>query len=242
MKSKPPGDSDNWLFIEGRPVRHTFRSMICRSILWMALPLAMYACPAAARPLQLLVFGDSLSNGFELQEGQDFASVLKRKLLADGHDVIVWNDSGTGDTTADGLARIDMALEHHPDLVILELGANDMLDRVDPKVTYQNLDAIISKFEAQGARVILAGMFSLPKNGPYYVVGFNNIYPTVARAHHLPLYQFFLEGVYGHPQLMNSDNEHPNALGVVRIVAGIAPLVEHVLNSMGSHRTAKLSH
>ncbi|ARN83721.1 arylesterase [Methylocystis bryophila] len=217
-----------------------FASKIYRVILFLALPLVMLASSAAARPLQILVFGDSLSSGFELQEGQDFATVLKHKLLADGHDVIVWNDSGPGDTTADGLARIDMALERHPDLVILELGANDMLDQVDPKVTYQNLDAIISKFEAQGARVLLAGMFSLPKNGPYYVVGFNNIFPNVARAHHLPLYPFFLQGVYGHPALMLSDNKHPNALGVARVVAGIAPLVEHVLNSMAPHGTATL--
>jgi len=80
--------------------------------------------------------------------------------------------------------------------------------------------------------VILTGMLSLPKNGPNYIVGFNNIYPDQARARHVPLYPFFLQGVYGHPSLMMSDKEHPNAAGVVRMVTGIAPLVERSLNSM----------
>ena len=223
-------------------MRDMFHSIIFRTILWIALPFLMFTSSTAAQPLQIMVFGDSLSTGFELEEGQDFATVLKRKLLADGYDVLVWNDSGDGDTSADGLARIDMALEHHPDLVIVELGANDMLNHEDPKVTYHNLDAIILKFQAQGAHVILAGMFSLPKYGPYYVVGFNNIYPTLARARHVPLYPFFLQGVYGHASLMMDDKEHPNALGVVRMVQGIAPLVERSLKSIAAHRTAKVSH
>jgi acyl-CoA thioesterase I len=218
-----------------------FHSMIFRAILWMALPMVTFACPAAAQPLQILVFGDSLSSGFDLEESQGFPAVLKRKLLADGYDVMVWNGSNAGDTSADGLARIDLALEHHPDLVIVEFGANDMLDGVHPKATSQNLDAIISIIQAHGARVILAGMLSLPKNGPHYVVGFNNIYPALARARHLPLYPFFLEGVYGHSHLMMDDKQHPNALGVVRMVAGIAPLVERSLKSIGSHKTAEVA-
>ena len=223
-------------------MRDRLGSMFFRVILWMALPIVMFASPAAAQPLQILVFGDSLSSGFDLEEAQGFPAVLKHRLLADGYDVGVWNASGPGDTSSDGLARIDLALEHHPDLVILEFGANDMLDGVDPKVTYQNLNAMISIIQARGAQVILAGMLSLPKNGPHYVVGFNNIYPTLARARHVPFYPFFLEGVYGHSSLMMDDKEHPNAAGVVRIVAGIAPLVERTLKSMASHRTARVSH
>jgi acyl-CoA thioesterase I len=223
-------------------MRDMFASLIFRAFLWVALPLVAFTSSALAQPLQILVFGDSLSSGYDLEEGQGFPSVLRRKLLADGYDVLVWNGSSPGDSSADGLARIDLAFEHHPDLVIVEFGANDMLNHVDPKVTYRNLDAIISYARAHGAVVILAGMLSLPKNGPNYIVGFNNIYPTLARARHVPLYPFFLEGVYGNPRLMMSDKEHPNALGVVRTVAGIAPLVERTLNSMRSHRTAELSH
>ena len=219
-----------------------FHPLIFRAFLCAALPILAFASSAQAQPLQILVFGDSLSSGFDLEETQGFPSVLKRRLLADGYDVLVWNGSSPGDTSADGLARIDLALEHHPDLVILEFGANDMLDHADPKVVYRNLDAMISIIQTHGAHVILAGMLSLPKNGPNYIVGFNNIYPTLARARHVPLYPFFLEGVYGHPSLMMSDKEHPNAAGVVRMVAGITPLVERSLRSLASQRAAELSH
>ncbi|MFY9655077.1 MAG: arylesterase [Methylocystis sp.] len=223
-------------------MRDIFRSLILRAILWIALPIMALPSLAFAQPLQILVFGDSLSSGFDLEEGQAFPSVLKRRLLADGYNVIVWNGSTAGDTSADGLARIDLALEHHPDLVILEFGANDMLDHADPRAVYRNLDAMISIIQAQGAHVILAGMLSLPKHGPDYIVGFNNIYPSLARARRVPLYPFFLEGVYGNPLLMLSDKKHPNALGVARMVAGIAPLVERSLRSLASRRTAELSH
>lgn len=194
--------------------------------------LTALAAPAAAQPLQVLVFGDSLSSGFELPEQQGFPSVLKRRLLADGYNVIVWNGSNAGDTSGDALARISTALEYHPHLVIVELGGNDMLDHVDPRVTYSNLNAIIAICRAQGARVILAGMLSLPKNGPNYVAAFDTLYPALAHRTGVPLHPFFLQGVYGYPWLMMSDNEHPNALGVQRIVAGVAPLVERELRAL----------
>jgi acyl-CoA thioesterase I len=222
----------------------TTRNIRCSglpALLALALLFVLHASSVAAQPWQILVFGDSLSYGFDLPELQGFPSALRRKLLADGYEVVVWNGSVPGDTSADALARIATALEYHPDLVIVEFGANDMLQHVDPRLTYRNLDAIVSICRAQGARVILAGMLSLPKNGPNYIVGFNNIYPAVARARRVALYPFFLQGVYGNPLLMQSDNEHPNALGVARIVAGIAPLVEHELKSMARHERLRLS-
>lgn len=220
----------------------TMRNIHCsKAFLPLALLFALLTSSAAAQPRQVLVFGDSLSYGFDLPEVQGFPSALRRKLIADGYDVVVWNGSVPGDTSADGLARIATALEHRPDLVIVEFGANDMLQHVDPRITYRNLDAIISICRAQGAQVILAGMLSLPKNGPNYIVGFNNIYPTLARTRRVPLYPFFLQGVYGHPLLMQSDNEHPNALGVVKMVAGVAPLVERQLSLMARLEKARLA-
>jgi acyl-CoA thioesterase I len=209
----------------------------CRSIVRALAPIALLyaflASPALAQPMQVLVFGDSLSSGFELPEEQGFPSVLRRKLIADGYDVIVWNGSTPGETSGEALSNISTALEYHPDLVIVEFGGNDMLEHIPPQQVYRNLDAMIAIIRGQGARVILAGMLSLPKNGPRYVVGFDEIYPTLARARGVPLYPFFLQGAYGNPLLMKSDNEHPNALGVRRIVAGIAPLVERSLRSVG---------
>lgn len=192
----------------------------------LALLFSALAAPALAQPLNVLIFGDSLTSGFDLPESQGFSAQLQRRLLADGFNVVVWNGSNAGDTSSDGYARIGEALQYNPDLVLVEFGANDMLDHVDPRVTYRNLDAIIRVIKTRGARVILAGMLSLPKNGPHYIVGFNNIYPILAHRNNVPLYPFVLAGVYGHPALMQSDNEHPNAYGVARMVAGIAPLIE----------------
>jgi acyl-CoA thioesterase-1 len=197
-----------------------------------ALLLCAISAPASAQPLNLLIFGNSLTYGFDLPESQGFPAQLKRRLLADGFDVMVWNGSNPGDTSADGYARINQALQYNPDLVLVEFGGNDMLDRTDPRVTYRYLDAIIRVCKARGARVILAGMLSLPKNGPNYIVGFNNIYPTLARSHHVPLYPFILAGAFGRPALMQSDNEHPNALGTAVMVAGIAPLIEANLHKI----------
>ncbi|TLG79315.1 arylesterase [Methylocystis sp. B8] len=197
-----------------------------------ALLLSFLAPPALAQPINLLIFGDSLTNGFDLPEEQGFPQQLSRRLHADGYDVLVWNGSEPGDTSGNGYTRINQALQTNPDLVLVEFGANDMLDHTDPRVTYRYLDAIIRIFKARGARVILAGMLSLPKNGPNYIVGFNNIYPTLAQRQRVPLYPFMLAGVYGHPWLMQSDNEHPNALGTARMVAGIAPMIEASLQQI----------
>ena len=192
------------------------------------------AMAAAALPQRVLVFGDSLSSGYNLPDQAGFSSALLRRLRADGYaNAIVLNGSAAGNTSRDGLQRLPSALQYGADLVIVEFGGNDMLQGVNPAVTYQNLDAIIKVCRAQGARVILAGMLSLPKNGPYYNAAFDAIYPALAARDHVPLYPFFLSGVYGHPGMMQADHEHPTAAGVRRIVAGIAPMVEKSL----SHRT-----
>jgi acyl-CoA thioesterase I len=122
-----------------------FRRMFTTAFFGLLAPIAALATPAAAQPLQVLVFGDSLSSGYELPEQQGFPSVLRRRLHADGYNVIVWNGSVPGDTSGDGLARIATALQYNPDLVIVEFGGNDMLDSVDPRVTFSNLDAIIQE-------------------------------------------------------------------------------------------------
>ena len=219
-----------------------FQRIFTTALFGLLALIAALAAPAAALPLQVLVFGDSLSSGFELTEQQGFPSVLRRRLVADGYNVIVWNGSVPGDTSGDGLARIATALQYNPDLVIVEFGGNDMLDRVDPRVTFSNLDAIIQTIKSRGTQVILAGMLSLPKNGPNYVAAFDTLYPALARKDKVPLYPFFLQGVYGYPGLMKSDNEHPSALGVIRIVAGIAPLVEKCLREIAPRIASHTSH
>lgn len=202
-------------------IRRDARSIVAVIVLCLLPELV------AAQPLRLLVFGDSLSSGFHLPDGAAFPNVLARRLHSDGYgDVIVFNGSEAGDTTSDALQRLPSALQIGADLVIVELGGNDMLNETDPQTVFSNLDQIIRLCKAEGARVILAGMLSLPKFGPAYTVSFDAIYPTLATKHKISLYPFFLSGVFGDPRLMLSDREHPNVFGVQRIVAGILPIVK----------------
>ena len=140
-------------------------------------------------------------------------------------------DAGvSGDTSAGGLARLDWALADAPDLVILELGANDMLRGVDPAETRANLDAILAKLREAGPRVLLAGMRAAPNLGPDYGGAFEGLYAELATKYDVPLYPFFLEGVATDPDLNLADGLHPNEAGVAEIVRRILP---HVLAAAG---------
>ena len=193
------------------------------------------SAPAGAQPVRLLVFGNSLTSGFKLPPGTAYPDVLARRLHADGYvDVLVYNGSVAGETTAEALQRCPSALQYGADLVIVELGGNDMLNGTDPRMVFENLDQIIRFCKAEGARVILAGMVALPKFGPAYKASFDAIYPLLASRYKISLYPFFLRGVFGDPRLMLSDGEHPNPFGVQRIVAGILPIVEKNLKNESS--------
>src|SRR5205085_3593884 len=124
----------------------------------------------------------------------------------------------SGDTTADGLARLDWSLAQKPDLVILELGANDALRGLDPATVRANLDKMIGTIQAGGAKVLLAGMLAPSNWGEEYQQAFNRIYPELAEAHGIPLYPFVLDGVALDPQLNQPDGLHPNERGVAIIV------------------------
>lgn len=193
----------------------------------MLLALGMVGSgTAAAAPLTtILAFGDSLTAGFGLPPDQAFPARLEARLRAEGTPVRVVNGGNSGDTTTDGLARLDWALAEKPDLVILELGANDMLRGTDPKIVRANLDAMITKTQASGAKVLLAGMQASPNWGEAYQHEFDRMYPELARAHGVTLYPFFLEGVAMDSQLNQADRLHPNERGVAVLVDHIAPVV-----------------
>jgi len=196
----------------------------------LALFASLGLCTIArAEPLRVLAFGDSLTAGYLLPADASFPAQLERRLQADGFDVKVVNAGVSGETTAGGFSRADFALGQGADLVILELGANDMLRGVDPKLTSANLDKIVARIEAHKAAIVLAGMIAMGNFGPDYAKQFDAVYPELAARHGLPLYPFFLKGVAGDKALVMPDGLHPNADGVTRIVAGIAPLVEESL-------------
>ena len=183
----------------------------------------------AAKPPQILVFGDSLAAGFGLPPHASFPARLEARLAADGMRVQVVNAGVSGDTTAGGLKRLDWALAEKPDLVILELGANDALRGIDPEAVNANLDAMIGKIKASGAKLLLAGMQAPPNWGEAYKKRFDALYPELAKAHGVALYPFFLDGVAMEPALNQPDGLHPNARGVTALVDRIAPFVTKLL-------------
>ena len=207
---------------------HVLRRRLA-ALLAAAVPLLAGAAPAAARPPEILAFGDSLTAGLGLPVNATFPARLEARLKADGMAVRVVNAGVSGDTTAGGLARLDWALADKPDIVILELGANDALRGIDPKAVRANLDKMIDKIQISGAKLLLAGMQAPTNWGKRYKEEFERIYPELARAHGVALYPFFLEGVAMDPQLNQPDGLHPNERGVAALVERIAPVLARLI-------------
>ena len=195
----------------------------------LLIMLATVGAPAATKKPEILAFGDSLTAGFGLPPEASFPTRLEAKLRADGISVRVVNAGVSGDTTAGGLARLDWALADKPDLVIVELGANDALRGIDPATVRANLDKMITKIRASGSKLLLAGMRAPPNWGEDYQDKFDRIYPELAHAHDVALYPFFLDGVAMKQELNQSDGLHPNERGVAVVVDHIAPIVARLI-------------
>jgi acyl-CoA thioesterase-1 len=192
-------------------------------------PMALSANDTTESPKYVLVLGDSLVAGYGLSLADSFPAQLETALIEAGHAVRVINAGVSGDTSAGGLARLDWLLADRPDLVIVELGANDALRGLDPAQTERNLDAILSRLGQAGLPVLLAGMRAPRNLGDDYTHRFDRIYPDLADRHGVPLYPFFLEGVAIDPALNQADGIHPNAHGVAVIVQRILPSVVRLL-------------
>jgi acyl-CoA thioesterase-1 len=195
------------------------------------LCLTIVSTPAAAHIPIILDFGDSLTAGYGLAPDQAFPARLEAALRRRGIEVRVVNAGVTGDTTAGGLARLDWALADKPDLVVLELGANDALRGIDPATVRDNLDKMIRKIQAAGAKTLLVGMLAPPNWGPEYKSAFDQIFLELAKTHDVPLYPFFLEGVAMKPELNQPDGLHPNERGVQVLVDRLAPIVARLVGS-----------
>ena len=187
---------------------------------------------AASIPRILVAFGDSLTAGYLLPQDKGFVPVLERELKARGQNVTVMNGGVSGDTTSDGLARLNWTIPDGTQGVILELGANDMLRGLDPAIPRANLRDMLAKLKERKIAVLLLGMKAQRNFGPSYVTAFDSLYPDLAREFKVPLYPFFLEGVAGEPALTLQDGLHPNAKGVEKIVSNILPYVEDFLASL----------
>jgi acyl-CoA thioesterase I len=203
-------------------LRRLFNAMLA---LAAALPAMSAAVPAAAHVPVILDFGDSLTAGYGLMPEEAFPARLEAWLRQHRIAARVVNAGVSGDTTTDGLARIDWALADKPDLVILALGANDALRGIDPATVRDNLDKMIQKIETTGAKVLLLGMLAPPNWGEAYDRAFDRIFPDLARTHQATLYPFYLEGVAMQPEFNQPDGLHPNERGVDVLVARIGPVV-----------------
>ncbi len=208
-----------------------FRRLFAAAAICLAAPLAALTAPAAADQVKIVGFGDSLMAGYQLAPGESFPEKLEAALKARGHDVLIANAGVSGDTTSGGLSRLDWSVPGGTDLVILELGANDMLRGIRADVTEKNLVAMIERLKARGIGVVLAGMLAAPNLGSGYAAEFDPVYPRLAEAYGLPFYPFFLDGVTAQPGLLLGDGMHPNAEGVDAMVERFLPLMEDVLTS-----------
>lgn len=201
-----------------------------RLIVHVALLIGLStATPAFAQQKLVVAFGDSLIAGYGLKPAESFPVQLQTALNAGGVKARVHNAGVSGDTSAAGKARLAWvlnSLKAKPDLVILELGANDMLRGIKPAQTRANLDAMIVELKRRGIRVLLAGMLSAPNMGAAYRAQFDPIYPQLAKRHGAALYPFFMKGVTGNRALLLKDGMHPTATGVGVVVRGILPQVK----------------
>jgi len=194
----------------------------------LLLPVTVVAAEHSAEA-RIVVLGDSLSAGYGLPAAEAFPAQLEQALRQSGQAVRVINAGVSGDTTAGGLARLDWALAERPQLVIVQLGANDALRGLDPEQARANLDAILTRLKREETQILLAGMRAPRNLGPAYYTKFDRIYSDLARKHQVALDPFFLEGVALRPELNQADGLHPNAQGVAMVVRRLLPQVRELL-------------
>jgi acyl-CoA thioesterase-1 len=193
--------------------------------------------PAPAKPLKMVVLGDSLSAGLGLSASAAFPARLQKALGDKGIKVDMINAGVSGDTSSGGRDRLDWSIPEGTEAVILELGANDALRGIDPAVTRAALTEILTQLKARKIAVLLCGMLAPPNYGSEYAARFNAIYPELSKSFGIPLYPFFLEGVATDAKLNQADGLHPTAGGVDVIVKNILPMVEAFLGTISGQRS-----
>jgi acyl-CoA thioesterase-1 len=178
----------------------------------------------------IVAFGDSYFSGYGLDSQNSFPAQFEKAMRAHGHKARVINAGVPGETIADGLARLDETLKTKPDLIILELGANDAEQGLDPAVSKANLDLMLQRIKAAHVRVLLCGAVAPASFGEEYQASFDPIYPDMAAKHRVPLYPSILAGVSSDASLIQEDGEHPNQQGVEVMVDRMLPVVEQALH------------
>jgi acyl-CoA thioesterase-1 len=210
-------------------------AVLMLALMTIATPASAQAQPAA-KPVKLVVLGDSLSAGLGLPGQEAFPAKLQKALQAKDIAVDMTNAGVSGDTSSGGRDRLDWSVPDGTDGVIVELGANDALRGIDPDLTRGALTDIVTRLKARGIAVMLCGMLAPPNYGADYAARFNSIYPDLAKQFEVPLYPFFLDGVAADAKLNQADGIHPTAAGVDIIVGNIMPTVEAFLRTLSEQR------
>ena len=205
-------------------MRIAFKTIVAALVLLLPPQVSF----AAGQPLRILALGDSLTAGYGVPEGDAFPTVLEHALKLKGLDVSIINAGVSGDTSADGLARLDWSLEDEknpPGAAIIELGANDGLRGLAVGQMAKNLDAILARFKQRGVPVLLTGMKAPRNYGETYAKNFDAVFPQLAKKYGVLFYPFFLDGAVLKTNLLQADGLHPNPMGVEVIVKNITPVV-----------------
>lgn len=180
------------------------------------------------RPV-IVCFGDSLTAGYGVDAGLSYPDYLQKRLDDEGLSYHVVNAGVSGNTTKDGLERINHVFARHPKIVVLEFGGNDGLRGLPLEQTKDNLSSMISQLQSNGAQVALAGITLPPDYGPDYITKFNAMYPSLAQQYHVPLLPFLLKGVYGVKGDMQEDQTHATAQGNQRVAQNVETLIKPML-------------
>ena len=175
--------------------------------------------------MQIVLFGDSLMAGYGLTKPYHLSEVLKLELKNLKVESEIINASVSGDTTRGGLNRIQWTLQDKADLIVLGLGANDMLRGIEPKEIKENLNQIIKSIKNKNIPIVLAGFVAPESYAKNYKESFDDIYRALSKEHNLTLMPFLLEGVVLNPKLNIDDGKHPNPDGVKIIAKNLAPYI-----------------
>jgi acyl-CoA thioesterase-1 len=181
-----------------------------------------------SRPL-IVCFGDSLTAGYGADLGQSYPDYLQADLNAKGYDYRVLNEGISGNTTKDGVERLNKIVALKPAVIVVEFGGNDGLRGLRIEDTRANLDKIVATLKASGAKIVLAGITLPPDYGPDYIKQFNETYTLLAKKYQVPMLPFLLKGVFGVPGMMQADRTHATDAGNKVVASNVLPFITPLL-------------
>jgi len=206
---------------------------LIRLVVGLALLMPALTTASEHDPYTLLVFGDSLSAAYGIDEDAGWVTLLEDKIKAENWPVAVINGSVSGETTTGGVARLPAMLDSYtPDLVILELGGNDGLRGLPINLMRQNLATMVDLIQARNAIVLLVGIQIPPNYGPRYTEPFFAQFAELAEEKDLPLVPFLIDGIPQQPELMQRDGIHPKAEAQWMILENVWPQLEPLLQDL----------